>query len=111
MKITEAVQGEILVVGLSGRLDALTSDAVQENLLPRFTGPNVRLVIDFSELVYVSSAGLRVFLELARRVSTTQGKLALCAMLRQVPQVFELAGLTSLLPIYSTQQEARTALQ
>jgi anti-sigma B factor antagonist len=111
MKISELVEEKILIVSLSGRLDAKTSDGVKDNLLARLTGPDVRLVVDFSELTYVSSAGLRVFLELARRASTTQGKFALCAMTRQVQQVFELAGLTSLLPIYATREAARTALQ
>jgi anti-anti-sigma factor len=89
----------------------MTSDGARNDLLAKVASTNVRLVVDCSELTYVSSAGLRVFLELARRVSSKQGKLALCSLARQVQQVFELAGLTSLLSIYPTQQDAVAAVK
>jgi hypothetical protein len=59
-----------------------------------------------SGLEYVSSAGLRVFLSAAKRMRQAQGKLALASPAPQVQQVFDMAGFTSILPIFTTIAEA-----
>lgn len=110
MDITEQQVNDIMVLGLSGRLDALAVDQVQRTLLAHVHGQQPRLVIDCSQLTYVSSAGLRVLLAVAKKVAAAQGKLALCAMVRQVSQVFELAGFASLIPIFATREEALASL-
>jgi anti-anti-sigma factor len=111
MEIHELASGEILVLGLKGRLDALSADAAKQNLLAKVTDSNPRLVLDLSQLGYVSSAGLRVFLEVSKRVTAAQGKLALCGLVRNVRQVFELAGFASFISIYPDQDEARAGVQ
>lgn len=110
MEITEIATGDVVILGFKGRLDALTADAAKQNLLTRLTGPKPRLVIDLSQLNYISSAGLRVLLEVAKRVAAAEGKLALCGMVRNVLQVFELAGFASFLSIFPTREEATIAV-
>jgi anti-anti-sigma factor len=110
MDITELTSNEVVILSLSGRLDAVTADPVKQRLLAKVGATGPRLVLDFASLTYVSSAGLRVLLEVARRVDAAQGRLALCAMVRHVHQVFELAGFSALIPIYATREEALTAL-
>lgn len=111
MEIIELASGEVVVLGLKGRLDALTADTAKQNLISRLASPNPRLVLDLSQLGYVSSAGLRVLLDLAKRVSAAEGKLVLCALVRNVHQVFELAGFASFIPIYPSRQEALVAFE
>jgi anti-anti-sigma factor len=109
MDITEQTSNAIVILSLTGRLDAVSADPVKQRLLAS-VGAAPCLVLDFAGLTYVSSAGLRVLLELARRVQSAKGKLALCAMVRHVQQVFELAGFAALIPIFATRDEALSAL-
>jgi anti-anti-sigma factor len=110
MEIIEQTTDGVVVLTLAGRLDALTADGVRERLLAGVGSAAPRLVLDFARLTYVSSAGLRVLLELSRRVTAAEGRLALCALVRQVQQVFDLAGFAALIPIHATREEALAAL-
>jgi stage II sporulation protein AA (anti-sigma F factor antagonist) len=65
-----------------------------------------RLVVDLSQLDYVSSSGLRVFIIAAKRLQTVNGKIVLCSMKDQVRQVFDLAGFSSMLSIHASRDEA-----
>jgi anti-anti-sigma factor len=65
-----------------------------------------RLAVDLSQLDYVSSSGLRVFLLAAKQLQGTQGKIVLCALKDHVRQVFDLAGFSSVLSIYGSRDEA-----
>ena len=66
------------------------------------------MVLDFSGVDYISSAGLRVMLVLARRMRDANGQLSLCAMNDAVRQVFQLAGF---LPLFTVQDSRAAAVQ
>ncbi len=106
MEIKEERRGDVKVVGLSGRLDASTSPSVEENLLSLLDQGEKRLVIDFSDLTYISSAGLRVLVLVAKSVQKTKGTLALAALSKHVHEIFQIAGFTSIFSIYPTCDEA-----
>jgi len=108
MDISESADGGVVTLQLRGRFDAGTADGVKKRLLAGVSGQGVRLVIDFAQVVYISSIGLRVLLEVAKRVAVVKGRLVLCAMVSHVRQVFDLAGFASLIPICATHEEALT---
>ena len=87
-----------------GRIDSNTSGELEKNLVAR--GAEPRLVVDLSGVEYVSSAGLRVFLMLARKVKASGGRLALCGLPPSVKQVFDLAGFTALFVVEATADQA-----
>ena len=51
-----------------------------------------RLILDFQDLDYISSAGLRVILKATKNLKSAEGKLVLCAMQDYVKEVFEISG-------------------
>ena len=77
MHISQEKHDEVIVVAPQGRIDSTTSAAFDAHLsgLPKTGQP--RIVIDFAEVDYISSAGLRVMLTLAKRVRDARGALAL----------------------------------
>ena len=77
---------------------ALTSSALDAHLMDVARAAQPRIVVDFSEVDYISSAGLRVMLTLAKRVRDAKGALVICSLGDAVKQVFELAGF---LPLFS----------
>ena len=55
-----------------------------------------RLLLDLEKVAYVSSAGLRVFLMLAKQSRAAGGRLALCSLAPEVKEVFDISGFTAL---------------
>ncbi len=104
MKISEEKNGEIVVIGLSGRLDATTHRDLEARLLDLIESGERQFLFDLASLEYISSAGLRVFLMGAKKTKG-KGKLVLCSLQEQVLEVFDIAGFTSFFPIFPTKEE------
>ncbi len=109
MEITEEKRGGVMLIGLRGRLDAVTSPSVEKKLLALVAEGDVRIALDLSELSYISSLGLRVLMTVAKQVQTGGGKLALAALSDTVHEIFKIAGFTELFSVYQTLDEAATA--
>lgn len=106
MTVTENRQGSATVVGVQGRLDAVTSPEFEQKLIGIVDGGCHKLVIDCSALDYISSAGLRVFLAAAKRLKNLQGSIVVAAPLAQVREIFDIAGFSAILPILPTIADA-----
>jgi anti-anti-sigma factor len=94
-------------VAISGRLDAMTAPAAEATLNGTIDGGASRLVLDLAGLEYVSSAGLRVLLAAAKRVSRLNGKLVLCALQPAVREVLEISGLLVVFGVAATVADAQ----
>ena len=106
MEITEEKRGEVIVIGLRGRLDAVTSPSAEKRLLALISQANTRIVLDLSGLSYISSLGLRVLLTVAKQVRAGSGRLALAALNGTVLDILKLAGFTELFSVFQTPDEA-----
>jgi anti-anti-sigma factor len=99
MTIHETAEHGIHIVAPMGRIDTTTSGGL-DDALRRLVDDGVRrILVDFAEVDYISSAGLRVFLVLAKRMKDEQGQLVLCGLPQPVRQVFHLAGFMPLFAI------------
>ena len=106
MQINETRHGGAVVVAPSGRIDSTTSSALEAHLQGLSRTGDHRIVIDFSGVDYISSAGLRVMLSLAKRTKEAHGGLALTGLGDSVHQVFELAGFLPLFVVEATNDAA-----
>lgn len=106
MDIQHSDHDGVTVIAPRGRIDTTSSPAVEAALRRAVDGGARDLVVDFSGVDYISSAGLRVFLVLAKQIRDLHGRLVLCAMPEPVSQVFRLAGFTSLFRLEPTQAQA-----
>jgi anti-anti-sigma factor len=106
MDISEDRTADVVILGLSGKLDATTAKTFEDKILADIEAGDRRLVIDLSQLEYVSSSGLRVFLLAAKRLRSKDGKIALFSLQDHVRQVFDLSGFSSILAIYGSRDEA-----
>lgn len=86
MEISFSEQDGVTVAALSGRLDSATSGEAQQALASGLDGCG-RLLLDLEKVAYVSSAGLRVFLMLAKQSRAAGGRLALCSLAPEVKEV------------------------
>ncbi len=106
LQITESRQGNVLLLAPVGRIDSTTSAILQECLRQRVADGERYLIVDFGAVEYISSAGLRTMLGLAKRLLDARGRLVLCAMPDSVRQVFDLAGFVPLFAIEPTRDAA-----
>jgi len=97
---------DICVLSPQGRLDSGTGAAFEKDLLNNIDKGARRLLLDFSKLQYISSAGLRIVLVGAKRMKASGGRMALCSLNRQIAEVFEISGFTSVLDIFPSQDDA-----
>ncbi len=109
MEITETRKDGVVVLGVTGRLDASNAGSLEEKLLALIAAGEQRLLVDAGKLDYISSAGLRVLLVGAKRLTPAGGKLLLCGLKDQIKEVFDIAGFSSIFPIYATPEEAVAA--
>ena len=108
MEIIENQKEDISIFKLNGRLDSNTSPALEKKLVAAIENGTRNMVIDFENLDYISSAGLRIILKTTKDLKRTNGQIVLCAMQDYVREVFEIAGFDTFLPIFSTVDEALT---
>ena len=106
MQIAEARVDGIVAVAPAGRIDTTTAPLLEQHLIALLTRGERRIVVDFSGVDYISSAGLRVMLLLARRMRDANGRLGLCAMGDPVRQVFQLAGFLPLFVVRDSRDAA-----
>lgn len=102
METTESKQGDVATFHLKGRLDSNTSIPFEETVFRSIDAGNRKLVMDFADLDYISSAGLRVILKAAKNLKKSEGDLVLCAMQDYVKEVFEISGFDTFLHIVSS---------
>jgi len=110
MEITQTLHGNLLILNLQGRVDAHTAKDFEAGLLPPIDRGQQQILVDCSRLDYISSAGLRVLLLAARKISAAGGKLALCSMKPSIKTVFDIAGFSSIFSIFAAPPEAITEL-
>jgi stage II sporulation protein AA (anti-sigma F factor antagonist) len=106
MQISEERTAGVVVVVVAGRIDSTTSGALDAHLAGLAGAGEHRVVVDLSSVDYISSAGLRVMLSLAKRTKLNHGALALCGLGESVRQVFSLAGFLPLFSVESSRERA-----
>lgn len=96
---------DVHVVALRGRLDASGSPELERQLSEAIGAGHKRLLIDCSELRYVSSAGLGAFLASAKLAQSSGGSMSFAGLTQHVRTVFDMVGFFSLFQVYSTREE------
>lgn len=110
MEIIREESGERLVFfGVSGRVDALTSPQLEQELLPALAEQGKFCVLDLAQVDYMSSAGLRVLLMCKKTAARNKGSFALCGLQESVRKILEMVGYLPLLEIYPDRSTAHAA--
>jgi anti-anti-sigma factor len=110
MDIREEKHGNVCVVAPRGRLDVATSPGLAERLDKLIGGSQPRLLVDFSDVEFVSSAGLRVILATMKKIKAANGSFALCGLRPPVQEVLDITGFTPLIDIHPDVSTALAAM-
>ncbi len=101
---------EVDVLRPQGRLDGESSPELAQQALEMIDRGSRRLLLDFRDLYYMSSAGLRAALAVAKRMSEAGGRVAICSANPQVAEVFDVGGFVSVFDMHSSAESATARL-
>ena len=106
MEITVRDEGDTKVVMLSGKMDTNTTPAAEDEINALLDAGASKVLINFDQLRYISSSGLRLLLALAKRLKGSGGDLKVCALNEMATEVFEVSGFGSILNVFASEADA-----
>lgn len=106
MIFTNEKIGSALVASVAGQVNSANAASLETQMLTLVDSGEHDWVLDLGRLEYISSAGLRVVLMLAKRIRENQGQLVLCGMHPHVREVFDISGFLAILTVVDTRDEA-----
>lgn len=113
VQVTVEQYADVTVVKVAGRIDYLNADAFKEALMPHVEGCGAgsnQLLLDLSDLEYISSAGLRVLMIAAKEARTRQGHLLAVSLQPVVFEIFEISRFNLIFEIFNSVREALTKI-
>ena len=111
MAVTIERQGNTIIAQVSGRVDGTNAAEFQDDLIPATDGTNQSVVLDIGGLSYISSAGLRVILLIARTLRSKDATLVVCSPTDSIREIFEISGFSQIIPLHNSQAEAVAAIE
>lgn len=99
-------KGEVSIINLAGFLDAHTAPTLETKFTELIDQSKFKIVVNFKDLVYISSAGLGVFMAYIEKVRNNDGDIKLTSMSNKVFNIFDLLGFPLLYEIFDSEDEA-----
>ena len=109
MEIEISEEQNVTIVTLSGELQRQTAPGIQEKILP-LIGPDCKILLDLSNVSYMSSAGLRLLLLFYRQIEGQHGHVVLTGLQEMVQDTMSITGFLEFFTAYDTIEEGITAL-
>lgn len=110
MSLSREKKGDVLVVSATGQINSANAADMEREMLQWVEEGERKWVLDMSAVEYISSAGLRVVLRLAKRLKQNSGYLVLCSLQPHVLEVFDISGFLSILDVADSREAAESRL-
>ena len=111
MELKSTREGSNLIVDVEGRVDGTNAMDFQAALEGAIQQSDQGVVMDMGELQYISSAGLRVILLVAKSLQKQNARLLGCSLSESVREIFAISGFDKIVPVYDSREEALRELQ
>ena len=109
MEIKTEREGGTLVVQVEGRIDGVTDPEFENTIKTAISENDRAVIINFEDVAYISSAGLRAVLLIAKHLGQRDAKFALYALGALIREVFEISGFDHIIQLHGTKEEALAA--
>jgi anti-sigma B factor antagonist len=109
MEIREELMGDLAVLIPIARVDSATAKAFEARVLAVVNSGAPKILIDFAEMDYISSAGLRVVL-VGAKMTRAPRRFALCGMKPHIREIFDVSGFAKILQIHADRGAAKAAM-
>ena len=111
MEVSTEREDGVLIANTDGRVDGANAREFQDTLEAMIEDSDRIVVLNFEQLSYISSAGLRVILLIAKSLRKRDAKLAVCSLSGSVREVFEVSGFDKIISTHASQADAVAALR
>jgi len=99
-----------LIAKAEGRIDGVNARDFEEAMKAAIGSDDNTVVIDLEGLSYISSAGLRVILLIAKTLRKRNADLVLCSLSAPIREVFEISGFDKIIPVHDSREQALAAI-
>jgi len=106
LNITYEKEGDAIIMHIDGRLDATSTPILERKILEHIKDGTKNIVLDFSQLYYLSSSGMRLLLATTKKLKDIGGALHCCSIVEEVMEIIKMAGFERIIHIFLTEQEA-----
>ncbi len=106
MEIAHERSEKALVLKPEGRIDGQNAMDFQTGIDATIGDSDTAVILDLSQLDYISSAGLRVILLLAKTLRTRNIQFSMCSIADSVKEVFEISGFGKIIATHPTREDA-----
>jgi len=106
MDIIEEKKGKATVFALKGRLDSTSSSDVEKKIIDSIEKGSKNVILDFSSLDYISSAGIRVLVHCHKQIEKKHGHIFLAAVPKPIENVLYITGFLPYFKVYDRQSQA-----
>ena len=101
---------DVVIVKLMGNLDTNTAPDAETDINKLLDEEAQKMIISLDQTNFVSSAGLRIFLATAKKITASGGVLKLCGANDVVQEILDISGFSTILDVKKTEEEALNAL-
>ena len=106
LEFLEVRSGSTCVLALAGRIDSTNADQLCARVNKLFDAGEKDLVVDFREVLYLTSAAFRVLLVATDDADRCVARFSLCSVLGQVRELFEMGGLLDAFTVHASREDA-----
>jgi len=106
MKIIEQKTDQCVIIGIEGRLDTTNYTVLEKKLMELVDNHQDKILVECSNMDYISSSGLRILLMALKKITLMKGKFALCNLQENIHEIFEISGFTSIFEIHASKEDA-----
>ena len=103
-------QASALVIRARERLDSANAREFHDQIRDAIEAAQRAVIVDMEELIYISSAGLRVILQVSKQLERRSVRFAICSLSKTVREVFEVSGFDQMINIWPSQTDALAAV-
>jgi anti-sigma B factor antagonist len=100
---------DVKVLAFEGNLDTSTAPQAENTINGLLDDGTAKILINFENLNYISSAGLRVLLATAKKIKVVSGGFKICGLNETVQEVFDISGFSTILSVAANEEDALSA--
>lgn len=104
--VSEEKRGDVIILRIKGRLDAISTGSAEKKVFDLINHGQSKLLLDFADVDYLSSAGMRLLLATTKKLKSMSGKLVICSVSTNVMDVLKMSGFDHILDVSKNEEDA-----
>jgi anti-sigma B factor antagonist len=106
MEVIKEKRSDMQFLYLKGRLDNENAQSLEDSLGKLIDAGAKQLIVDCSQIEFINNAGLRVLVNIAKRIMDVEGRIALHSPSQAAKEIFDKTGFSMVSRVYDTREEA-----